>query len=112
MTMTEGQTFDLQAKKGHYDSQTKVLNLEGDVVLTSTDGYHVQTEKARVTVDNKLIEGDNYIEGKGPTGEIMGKEGFKVENRAQGKVLTLKGPSRIVIMNKASLKKNKESHVP
>lgn len=109
ITMLEGQTFDLKAQKGLYDSQKKALNLEGDVTLTSTDGYLVKTEKALVTLDNKVIEGDTYIEGEGPTGKIMGKKGFKVENRPQGKVLTLKGPSRVII-NKAAMKMKKESH--
>ena len=96
--MVEGQTFKLEAKKGQYDSQEKVLNLEGNVTLNSTDGYHVQTEKARVTIDNKIIEGDNYIEGEGPTGKIRGQNGFKVETRPQGKkVITLKGPSQVII---------------
>lgn len=111
MTMTEGQTFDLEAKKGQYDSQTKVLHLEEDVILTSTDGYHVQTNKARITLDNNIIEGDNYVEGQGPTGEIMGQKGFKVENRPHGKkVITLKGPSRVVIKKTAKLHKHKEPH--
>ena len=109
VTMIEGETFDLKAQKGLYNSQNKLLNLEGEVTLTSTDGYNVRTEKAHVTLDNKVIEGDNYIEGEGPTGAIMGQKGFKVESRPTGKVITLKGPSRVVI-HKAALKKKKESH--
>ena len=105
MTMAEGQTFDLEAKKGHYDSQKKVLNLENDVILTSTDGYHVQTEQACITLDNKVIEGDRYIEGEGPTGKIRG-QGFKIEKRPGGNVITLKGHSQVVI-NKATAKKHK-----
>lgn len=100
MTMLEGETFNVKSKKGHYDSQGKTLTLEDNVTLTSTDGYHIHTEKAHVAIDNKTIEGDSYIEGEGPTGTIMGQKGFKVESRPQGKkVLTLKGPSRIVINN-------------
>ncbi|MBP6950727.1 MAG: LPS export ABC transporter periplasmic protein LptC [Alphaproteobacteria bacterium] len=110
MTTIEGQTFNLKAKAGAYDSQTKILNLEGDVILTSTDGYFVKTEKARVTFDNKVIEGDSYVEGKGPSGEIMAQDGFKVENQPQGKkVITLKGPSKVVIHK---LKKTKDSNAP
>ena len=67
-----GETFELKPKKGHYDSETKVLNLEGNVTLTSTDGYHFKTESAHLDIDNKIIEGDSYIEGEGPTGKIMG----------------------------------------
>lgn len=107
-TLIEGQTFNLKAKAGTYDSKEKVLKLEGNVTLTSTDGYHVQTEKARVSVDNKIIEGDTPIEGEGPTGKIKG-EGFKVESRHEGKVLTLKGRSQVII-NSSAVKKKKDSH--
>lgn len=110
ITMLEGETFKVESKKGNYDSQGKTLTLEDTVTLTSTDGYNIQTEKAHITIDNKTIEGDHYIEGTGPTGALMGEKGFKVETRAGGKkVITLKGPSRVVIDN-ASIKKNKEAH--
>ncbi len=105
--MTKGETFNVKAKTGQYDSQTKVLNLIGNVTLVSTDGYHAQTEKARITMDQKVIEGDNYIEGEGPTGKIMGRHGFKIESRPKGKkVMTLKGPSRVII-NQSSSRKHK-----
>lgn len=104
----EGETLNLQAKEGHYNSETKALDLEGKVTLTSTDGYHVQTEKARVSFDNNVIEGDSIIEGEGPSGNLRGQNGFKIENKSGGKkVITLKGPSRVEI-NKTSLKKKKE----
>lgn len=110
LSMIEGETFNVTSKKGVYDSQNKILTLEDNVTLTSSDGYNIKTEKAYLTLDNKIIEGNHYIEGKGPAGEIMGEKGFKVETRPQGKkVITLKGHSRVVI-NKGSLKKNKESN--
>jgi LPS export ABC transporter protein LptC len=109
MTMIEGETFNVESKKGHYDTQEKILTLEENVILTSTDGYHIKTEKARISVNSKIIEGDEFIEGNGPTGEIMGEKGFKVENRPKGKkVITLKGHSRVVINN--SSRKDKKSH--
>ena len=104
----EGETVNLQAKEGRYNSETKALDLEGKVTLTSTDGYHVQTEKAHVSFDNSVIEGDSIIEGEGPSGSLRGQNGFKIENKSGGKkVITLKGPSRIEI-NKSSLKRKKE----
>lgn len=109
MTVIEGDSFDLKAKNGVYDMNGKLLGLEGGVILTSTDGYHVQTEKAQISLDTSIIEGDVYVEGEGPTGSIRGQNGFKVESRSGGKIITLKGPSRVVI-NTAALKKHKESH--
>lgn len=117
ITMAEGDTFYLEAQTGVYDSQGKVLNLEGKVTLTSTDGYWVRTEKAHATLETKTIDGDTtktidgdtYIEGEGPMGKIMGQKGFTVESKSHGNVLTLKGRSRIII-NKAAMKKHKGSH--
>ncbi len=110
MTMIEGQTFNVQAQKGHYDTQIKALNLEGKVTLTSTDGYYIETERAHVTLNDKVIEGDTYIAGEGPPGKFIGQNGFKIENHTQGKkVITLKGPSRVEI-KKSSIKKNKKIH--
>ena len=60
------------------------MDLEGEVTLTSKEGYLVKTEKAHVNIDSKIIEGDGYVEGAGPTGEIMGTNGFKVESRDKG----------------------------
>ena len=109
-TTNEGETLNLKAATGHYDQVKKVLDLEGNVTLTSTDGYEVKTTKAHLTIENKVIEGNSYIEGSGPTGAIMGKEGFKLEKKSDGKnIITLKGPSRVVI-NNASLKKKKDEN--
>ncbi|MBA3813864.1 MAG: LPS export ABC transporter periplasmic protein LptC [Alphaproteobacteria bacterium] len=110
MTMLEGETFKVNSKKGHYDTQGKILILQENVTLTSTDGYLIKTEKARINIDKKIIEGDDFIEGSGPTGAIMGTNGFKVENHPHGKkVITLKGVSRVILTN-VSRKKDKKSH--
>lgn len=103
----EGETLNLQAKEGHYNSESKYLDLEGKVTLTSTDGYRVHTEKAHVTFDNSVVEGDSLIEGEGPAGKLRGQNGFRIESKSEGKkIITLKGPSRIEI-NKTTLKKKK-----
>lgn len=113
IVMSEGQTFNLQANTGLYDNQNKTLNLEGAVKLTSTDGYNVKTQAALVKFDNnnnKMIEGNSYIEGEGPTGRFKGQEGFIVENLPQGKkILTLKGRSQVVIAS-SQPKKKKTRH--
>lgn len=112
MTMIEGETFNVASEKGHYDSQGKTLTLERNVVLTSTNGDVIKTERAHVDLDKGIISGNNPIEGKGETGEFKG-EGFQVEKRAHGKkVITLKGGhSRArVVINNTSQKKKKKSH--
>lgn len=111
MTMIGGETFNVDSKIGHYDTKEKILTLEENVTLTSTDGYHIKTEKARLSVDGKIIEGDAFIEGNGPTGEIRGPKGFKVETRPGGKkVITVKGPVARVVIYNSPAKKDKRSH--
>lgn len=110
MVMAEGETLEVNAKSGQYDNEKKTLNLEGDVTLTSTDGYKLKTESASVDTEDKIVEGNSYIEGSGPAGSIMGTNGFKVENKAHGKkLITLKGKSRVII-NRTAVKKKKESN--
>lgn len=97
MTVLEGETFKVKSATGHYDTENKTLTLEKNVVLTSTKGDVIKTEKAHVDIDKGVISGNSPIEGKGETGEFKG-EGFRVEKRAQGKkVITLTGRSRVVI---------------
>src|SRR3990167_5407882 len=55
MTMIEGETFNVKSEKGHYDSQAKTLILEKNVVLTSTDGDVIETEEAKVDINNGNI---------------------------------------------------------
>lgn len=111
LTLEEGELINLKAKSGTYDIHGKTLALEGGVTFTTTDGYLVETSKAQVTLDTKTIEGDAPIQGEGPAGSLRGEKGFKVEPREGGKkVITLKGPSRVVIKT-AFLKKNKKSDV-
>lgn len=102
----EGETLNLQAKEGRYNSESKYLDLEGKVTLTSTDGYRVQTEKAHITFDNSIVEGDSFVEGEGPAGKLRGQNGFRIESKSEGKIITLKGPSYIEI-NKTTLKEKK-----
>lgn len=112
LTMEEGETFDLKANEGRYDSVGKALDLKGKVTLVSTNGYHVQTEKAHVDIGSKVIEGDSLIEGDGPSGKLRGQNGFKIENQAEGKKrITLKGPSRIEIKG-AKVKKRGPADAP
>lgn len=110
LTVFEGEAYKLTAKEGHYNKEKQTLDLFQDVNLKSSDGYEVRTQEAHVNINNKTVEGNVYIEGEGPGGAIMGSNGFIIENRPKGKkIITLKGPSRVVI-NDSALKKKKESH--
>jgi len=63
------------------------------VKLTSTDGYDIQTEEAKVSLETNNFETDKYIVGFGPTG-TMEAEGMEVDQE-NGKII-LKGKSKLV----------------
>src|SRR3990167_7930759 len=95
----------------HYvstDETDQPFHVDADWAKQTTEGIADLTNPSgAITVENKVIEGDLSIEGEGPAGKIYGQNGFKIENRSEGKkVITLKGPSRIEI-NRGSLKKKK-----
>lgn len=97
----------LNAKHGHYDKEKNYLELDTEVVLETEDGYHFATEKADVDIDKKIVEGRVSIKGHGPKGEFQARDGFRLEETKDGNnIMTLKGPSRIVI-NPDALKKVK-----
>jgi lipopolysaccharide export system protein LptC len=100
LTLEEGQILTVKAKNGLYDAQGKFLNLDGDVILTTTDGYRVKTEKANVTLSSKTIQGGDPVEGSGPKGTLKGADGFEIRHQEGGDIITLKGRSQVVI-NKA-----------
>jgi len=108
ITTEEGQLLDLKAKNGLYNSKRKILGLEGDVILITSDGYSAKTQKAQITLDTKTIEGNTYFEGQGPAGSMWSQDGFMIKNPPQGQVLTLKGRSRVVI-TKSALQKDKNT---
>ncbi len=99
----------LDAKHGHYDKTSRVLNLQEDVVLNTEDGYHFETQAADVDMEAKTVEGDVPIKGNGPTGQLQAEDGFKLEETEDGnRIITLKGRSRVVINSETLKKANKK----
>lgn len=99
----------LDAKHGHYDKDTRVLNLKEDVVLNTDDGYHFETQAADVNMESKTVEGNVPIQGSGPAGQLQAEDGFKLEETDDGnRIITLKGRSRVVINSETLKKANKK----
>jgi LPS export ABC transporter protein LptC len=82
----EGRTFFLTAKEGKLYQNSKNVDLVGDVVLTSNDGYQLKThsasyshlEKIVSTADPVEIEGEQFrLTGKGMLGNTETKT-FKI----------------------------------
>ncbi|MEB3702205.1 Putative LptC-related OstA-like protein [Candidatus Bealeia paramacronuclearis] len=104
MTNAKGIEVDLKSNAGTYANDQKAVDLTGDVVLTTSDGYKVQTEAAHIDINTQTVDGNVPVQGEGPMGSLKSQNGFTVVERADesGKILTLKGKSQVIINSKAA----------
>lgn len=101
IALSEGQTVQIGAQKGVYNITDKEISLTNNVTISSTDGHHVNTEKATISIDKKVINSNTSVKGKGPRGSLQGQKGFTLTTTLEGKkTLTLKGRSRVTINQK------------
>lgn len=92
--MVDTRRLDLSAKSGELDGTGKVLNLDGGVTLSHSDGYQVSTQDAAVNLDEGTAQGDQAVVGTGAFGRMEG-EGFQIHQR--GDVVRLNGSSRLLL---------------
>lgn len=60
----------VQAREGVWNSETEVLELEGDVVMTDAGGYTFTSQRTRMYVRENRVEGQDPLTGFGPVGEV------------------------------------------
>ena len=105
MTNSKGIEIDLKSNEGTINHDDKVVDLNGDVVLSTSDGYIVETESAAIDINNQTVDGNVPVTAEGPMGSLKSQNGFTVVEGDQGKTITLKGKSQVII-NSKSLKEN------
>ncbi len=98
MELQDGSTLKVQAYKGFYNDQAKMLDYRQDVHLESSTGYHLKTSLAHVDFQKKTAYGDQNVEGDGPTGKIW-SHGFKAYDNG---VVHFTGKSRLIISKSKS----------
>lgn len=94
MTLDDGTWLAVMAKSGRYYREAETVDLTGDVVLFHDDGFEVRTEFAHVDLRGGRAEGDEAVEGQGPTG-TLNSEGFRIENK--GERIFFTGKSRMIM---------------
>lgn len=60
----------VQARTGVWNSETEVLDLQGDVVMTDAAGYTFTSQQTRMYVRENRVEGQDPLTGFGPIGEV------------------------------------------
>ena len=75
--------YKIVGKDGQYDENTRVLNIEGAVVVTSLDGYTMRTDAMQYSFQNKIAttESPVQIEAEGLTLSGTGMEAYVTAER-------------------------------
>ncbi len=69
----EGRTFLLTSKKGKVNQKSKDIDVEGDVVLSTSDGYQLKTHSASYCDSEKIIRTQDPVEIEGEQIRLTGK---------------------------------------
>ena len=74
MKAHDGASVVVTAATGIYQSQGQILDLFGNVTLVHENGTKVTTDTARFNVADNSGQGDDPVEGHGPTGDLKAQE--------------------------------------
>lgn len=66
----DGAHTDMTAKQAQLDQAAQLLILSGDVVITNSLGYHIETPGLRVRLDRTALDSDGAVRATGPFGQI------------------------------------------
>ncbi len=68
----EKEIYFLEAEKGTFNTQTRVVEVWGDVKIDSSTGYHGRTQHLRYEAEKKELLTSDPVEMKGPELELEG----------------------------------------
>jgi lipopolysaccharide export system protein LptC len=95
--LEDGRKLTGNSTIGHMLRVEKRLVLEGRVVLDTSDGYHMETERLELDMEGKLAHSPGPVRGYGPNGTI---ESGSLRAEAASKA---KGPGKIWFENRVRL---------
>jgi lipopolysaccharide export system protein LptC len=87
MKSHSGADVVISADTGVYQSQAQLLDLFRNVTLTHENGTRFVTQTARLDVAHNTAEGNDPVEGHGPSGDIKA-QGFQIYDKGDTVVFT------------------------
>lgn len=97
MILPEGSTIDVTSPEGTFDIVGEVATLEGGVLLNSTSGYEVTTEKLRAGWSVATLEAESTVLAEGPIGTLeAGRMSLIPHSDGTGHVLVFKDGIRLI----------------
>lgn len=94
MVLEDNGWMSVSSNEGTLHNDKNILLLKGNVNLFTDSGYEFKTESATVYTKESRIEGDEKIQGQGPTG-VLYADSFQVEDG--GKHLVFKKHVKLII---------------
>jgi lipopolysaccharide export system protein LptC len=70
-----------------YQSQAQLLDLFGNVTMTHENGTRFVTNTARLDIAHNAAQGDDPVEGRGPSGDIK-SQGFRIYDKGDTVIFT------------------------
>jgi lipopolysaccharide export system protein LptC len=84
----------LAALSGIYNRKNEKLELDGGIVLTTSDGYRFETESARINLGHSRVAGNQPIVGSGPSGTL---EADRFEIKRGGDLMRFRGRVKVTV---------------
>lgn len=97
IALADGRKLTGTASTGQILRLERQLILEGSVVLDTSDGYHLETERLELDMESKAVHAPGPVSGAGPNGAI---ESGSLRVEAAGKA---GGPDKIWFENRVRL---------
>lgn len=94
IVMEDGTETKIRAAAGTYDQASSMLELTGDVVLTTGDGSRYETAAADLDLGTGTASGSEPVQGEGPFGTVTG-EGFRALD--YGETIFVNGRSTLIL---------------
>jgi lipopolysaccharide export system protein LptC len=94
LTPPDKRNLELVALTGLYNRTADKLDLDGDIALTTSDGYRFETQSARINLQSGRVLGDQPITGQGPAGTLSADQ-FEIHD--SGQLLRFKGRVKVTL---------------
>jgi lipopolysaccharide export system protein LptC len=94
LTSPTRRDLHLVALTGLYNRAADKLDLDGDIALTTSDGYRFETQSARINLQAGRVIGEKPIAGWGPAGTLAAD---RFEIRDHGELLRFDGNVKVTV---------------
>ena len=98
LTPASRRDLRLVALTGLYNRAADKLDLDGDIALTTSDGYRFETQRARINLQAGRVVGNQPVEGWGPAGTLSADR-FEIHD--SGQLLRFEGRVKVTLPPRA-----------